>query len=213
VKRNANCWRVTDDMWDDWSFVKKTFAICRDWQGHNTSNQWPDCDAFPFGKLRINGSDGALAGALKIPNDSTKNEFSRLTIDEKYTMVTLWCIFRSPLMMGGELMENDKHLLSLLTNKEVLAIDQKSANNHELRATANEVVWVADDPASGGKYVALFNIGDTATQQIKVSWDELGIKGEYTVRDLWQRKNIGTFKQKFEGIVSPHGATLLKISK
>jgi alpha-galactosidase len=115
--------------------------------------------------------------------------------------------------MGGELMENDKHLLSLLTNKEVIAIDQNSANNHELRSTANEVVWVADDPVSGGKYVALFNIGENNQQQIKVNWEDLGITGEYTVRDLWQRKDIGKFNGSFEISVKLHGCGLYKISR
>lgn len=200
-------------MWDHWSFIKNTFEWCREWQEYIIPNHWPDCDMLPLGKLRINGTDGALANRIKKQREEIINEYSRLTNDEKYTLLTLWIIFRSPLMMGGNLLENDDLTLQLLTNKESLAVNQKSSNNHELRAIGNEIIWVADDPVMGAKYVAMFNIGDDDAMKFKVTWDELGISGEYTVRDLWKKENAGNFHGDFKALIFPHGCGLYKVSK
>lgn len=213
LRQNANLWRISGDMWDDWSFIEKTFEYCRTWQNYSAKGHWPDCDMLALGKLRINGTDGALARVLNLSNEETVNEYSRFTDDEKYTHMALWSIFRSPLMMGGDLLQLDKITSQLLTNKEVIAVNQNSINNRELRTTETESVWIADDPDSGGKYVALFNIGIEKSIQIKVSWDELGISGEYKVCDLWKNKNVGKFQDKFEATVNPHGCGLYKISK
>jgi len=213
LRQNAQMWRISGDMWDDWSYIKKTFEYCRTWQDFIMPNHWPDCDMIPLGKLRINGTDGALANRIKKQREETINEYDRLTNDEKYTLMTLWIIFRSPLMMGGNLMENDEMTLKLLTNNEALAVNQKSINNHELRATDNEIIWVADDPETGAKYVAMFNVGDDVPRQIMIKWDELDIFGEQNVRDLWQKKNIDKFNDYFKASVNPHGCGLYKVSK
>lgn len=213
LRKNANLWRISGDMWDHWSFIKQAFAYCRIWQNYITPNHWPDCDMLPLGRLRINGTDGMLAKAVNLEREKTVNEYSRLTCDEQYTLVTLWSIFRSPLMMGGNLLDMDKHTNQLITNKEVIKLNQNSKNNRELKATDNEIIWVADDPVSGAKYIALFNVGDDTPMNIKVTWEELNISGKYTVRDLWKKKNLGRFNTSFERIVPPHGVSLVKIFK
>ena len=213
LQQNAHLWRISGDMWDDWSFIKKTFEYCRDWQAYITPNHWPDCDMLPLGKLRINGTDGMLARKIKKPLEETLNEYDRLTMDEKYTLLTLWYIFRSPLMMGGNLMENDKLILQLLTNEEALAVNQNSKNNRELRADDHEIVWIADDPVTGAKYLALFNVSDKEVRKVRVTWNELGISGKHKVRDLWQKKKVGKFNGHFEVSLNPHGCGMYKISK
>ena len=212
-RTNANLWRISGDLWDNWKFLKPAFELCREWQTYVQPNHWPDLDMLPLGKLRINGTDGMLANAIKKRNEETINEYSRLSLDEKYTLLTLWIIFRSPLMMGGNLLENDELTLQLLTNDEVLAVNQNSINNHELKAFDGEIVWVADDPVSGAKYVALFNIDDQKDLDIEVSWEELSISGDYTVRDLWKKINIGKFSNNISASVPPHGARLYKLTK
>lgn len=212
AQQNANLWRIDDDMWDDWRYIKKVFEMCRMWQGQSSPNHWADCDILPLGKLRINGSDGSLGNELGLCWNKTVNEFSRLTDDEKQTMLSLWYIFRSPIMLGGNLPENDRSTHTLITNAEALAVQRNSANNRELRGTNDEVVWVADDPVSGGKYVALFNVGDKDTKQIKVSWGELGIKGEYKMRDLWKRKDCGSINDLLEVSLRPHACVLYKLT-
>jgi alpha-galactosidase len=212
-QNNVNLWRIIADVWDDWYYLKNAFKAAGTWQDYIMPNHWPDLDMLPLGKLRINGTDGLLAKTIKKTLEETVNEFSRLTKDEKYTMLTLWSIFHSPLMIGGNLMELDELTLQMLMNEEVLAVNQYSKNNHELRATENEIIWTADDPDTGSKYVALFNISDNDTRSIKVTWNELGISGKYIVRDLWEKKNTGKSKSNIEMLVSPHGCGFYKVSK
>jgi hypothetical protein len=103
---------------------------------------------------------GMLAmGKLSIRTDlkDQKTRRSRLTQDEQTTVMSLWSIFRSPLMFGGNMTDNDEFTLSLLTNEEVLAVDQNSIHNKELRAKDGWIVWTADVPNSKDKYIALFN--------------------------------------------------------
>ena len=213
LRKNAHIWRISGDMWDDWSFVKEQFEICREWQNNIIPHHWPDCDILPLGKLRINGTDGMLADRITLPHEKTINEYSRLTNDEIVSTLTLWIIFRSPLMMGGNLLENDSMTLQLLTNKEALVVNQKSTNNHELKSDNSEIVWIADDPASHAKYVAIFNIGDDRPRHINVTWKELGLSGEYAVRDLWKKADAGNYKDNFEATINPHSAGLYKLSK
>jgi len=212
LRSNSHMWRITGDMWDHWSFIERTFRYCREWQHHMVPNHWPDCDMLPFGKLRINGTDGMLAEVIGLEPHETVNEYSRLTEDEKYTVMGLWAIFRSPLMMGGDLMEIDVHSLELLTNREVMHINQNSTNNHELRFNEMESIWVADDPKSGAKYVAMFNMNGKKSRNIKVNWDELGIEGKYKVRDLWFNEDWGSLQNALQARVNPHGCMLFKLS-
>lgn len=211
LRQNANLWRISGDMWDTWQDIEEAFKICRQWQNYIQYGHWPDCDILPLGKLRINGTDGMLAKKIGVPMEKTINEYSRLTNDEKFTLFTLWSIFRSPLMMGGDLLQLDEITSQILTNKEVLSVNQQSTNNYELRATKNEIVWVADDPDSGGKYLAFFNLDNSYNRDIKVDWKELGISGKYTVRDLWKKKKLGKFSDYFETEIKPHGCGLYKI--
>lgn len=213
LRKNANLWRISGDMWDDWSFIEKTFEYCRTWQDFIASGHWPDCDMLALGKLRINGTDGALANMINLSKEETLNEYSRFTDDEKYTHFTLWSIFRSPLMIGGDLLQLDQITSQILTNKDVLAVNQSSTNNREFRETEHEIIWVADDPVSGGKYIAFFNLNDDKKMNVQITWEELGITGKYTVRDLWKKENTGKYNESFSAEINAHGCGLYKVSK
>jgi hypothetical protein len=103
--------------------------------------------------------------------------------------MTLWCIFRSPLMVGGRIASADEWTLSLLTNPEVLAVDQHSSDSRPVISTDRVVIWRSK--SEHGYYVAIFNISDS-TQKLSYKWSELGIDGaSYRLRDLWQRKDLG----------------------
>lgn len=197
VMRWSQLWRISNDIWDDWTQVKQQFNYCRDWAPYIGPNHWPDADMLPLGRIRIRYfKDGP--------------RLSRLTHDEQVTFMTLWSIFRSPLMMGGDLPSIDPFTLSLLTNDEVLAVDQTSSHNHQIFARGDEIGWMADAPGSKEKYVALFNVGD-APAQTTVSWKELGLSGKGTVRDLWEKKDLGTYTDQFGAKLNAHGAGLYKI--
>lgn len=146
VKNHANMWRTVDDFWDNWSQLNYQFQVCAKWAPHIAPGTWPDADMLPLGKISIRGERGA-------------ERWTQFTRDEQYTMMNLWTIFKSPLMFGGHLPENDAATDSLLTNRDVLYMHHYSMNNREVTNQDNKVMWSADDPANGDKFVALFNLG------------------------------------------------------
>ncbi|WP_065814180.1 NPCBM/NEW2 domain-containing protein [Hymenobacter sp. DG25B] len=147
VQAHANMWRTVGDFWDSWEQLKEHFEVCNRWAPYIQPGAFPDADMLPLGRLGIRAERG---------ND----RMSRFTQDEQYTLMSLWSIFRSPLMFGGDLPSNDAFTLSLLTNKEVLAVNRNSTNNRQLFRRDNLIAWTADDPATGDKFLALFNAQD-----------------------------------------------------
>ena len=146
VKEHANMWRTVDDFWDNWSQLNYQFQVCAKWAPYIAPGTWPDADMLPLGKISIRGERGA-------------ERWTQFTRDEQYTMMNLWTIFKSPLMFGGHLPQNDAATDSLLTNRDVLYMHHYSMNNREVSNRDNLVMWSADDPANGDKFVALFNLG------------------------------------------------------
>ena len=141
VSTNANMWRISGDFWDSWGALYAQFARVDSWTPFRAAGHWPDADMIPFGNVRA----------------WTTNGWTHFTHDEHYTLMTLWSIGRSPLILGGNLPKNDDFTLSLLVNDEVIAVNQNSANNHQLFNTNNQVAWVADVPGTKDKYLAVFN--------------------------------------------------------
>lgn len=146
VREHANMWRTVDDFWDNWSQLNYQFEVCAKWAPYISPGAWPDADMLPLGKISIRGERGS-------------ERWTQFTRDEQYTMMNLWTIFKSPLMFGGHLPENDAATDSLLTNRDVLYMHHYSTNNRQISNAGNHVVWSADDPANGDKFVALFNLG------------------------------------------------------
>ncbi|HVT72351.1 MAG TPA: glycoside hydrolase family 27 protein [Lacunisphaera sp.] len=139
---HANLWRISDDFWDRWLALRDQFARLRNWNPHRRPGAWPDADMLPLGVLNLG------------------QRSTRFTPDEQRTMLTLWSIARSPLMHGGDLTRTDAATLALLTNDEVLAVDQHSANNRLLFEDDGLIAWTADVPGSPDKYLAVFNARD-----------------------------------------------------
>lgn len=146
VKTHANMWRTVDDFWDNWSQLNYQFQVCAKWAPHIAPGTWPDADMLPLGRISIRGERGA-------------ERWCGFTEDEQYTMMNLWTIFKSPLMYGGHLPKNRTQDNLLLTNREVLYMHSYSAGNRQLSRDDNRIIWTADDPANGDKFVALFNVG------------------------------------------------------
>lgn len=146
VKNHANLWRTVDDFWDNWSQLSYQFEVCAKWAPYIAPGTWPDADMLPLGKISIRGERG-------------DERWTNFTTDEQRSMMNLWTIFKSPLMFGGDLPQNDAATDSLLTNVDVLYMHHYSANNRELSNKDSKIIWAADDPACGDKFVALFNTG------------------------------------------------------
>ncbi|TGD82284.1 NPCBM/NEW2 domain-containing protein [Hymenobacter wooponensis] len=147
VQANANIWRTVGDFWDSWEQLKEHFEVCNRWSPYIRQGAFPDADMLPLGRLGLRA-------------ERVDDRMTRFTRDEQYTLMSLWSIFRSPLMFGGDLPSNDAFTLSLLTNKDVLALHHNSTHNRQLFRQGNLIAWTADDPKTGDKFLALFNAQD-----------------------------------------------------
>lgn len=202
VQQNANMWRTVDDFWDKWVHLKDHFAVFRRWNNYRATGTWPDGDMLPLGHIGIRAERG-------------DNRMTLFTKDEQYTLMTLWCIFRSPLMFGGHLPDNDAFTLSLLTNKDVLKVLTKSTNNQELFNTDDKIAWIAEDSRSKDKFLAVFNASDkdSLPRNITVNLKQLGFKSSCKIKNLWTGRKLGKFKGDFTVAINRHGAGLYRISK
>lgn len=167
----ANMWRITDDFWDKWELLKDMFHRCELWQSHVSAGCYPDCDMLPLGYL------GKGFGRERQTN---------FTRDEQRTMMTLWCLFGSPLMIGAELTKLDEWTLSLLTNKRVLKMLTPDCRPRQLCLDGKKAVWKACNEKMGERYVALFNLGDTEAK-ISVSAEKAGLSAASgdALTELW----------------------------
>lgn len=196
VQANAHMWRTVNDLWDNWASLEALFDVLRDWTPYRTTGAWPDPDMIPIGRLSKFGPVGSP-------------RYSSLTADEQRTLMTLWSISRSPLMWGGNLVENRAAELALMTNAAVLAVDQNSTGNRMLSG-GTRPVWTADVPGTNHKYVALFN-REGAAGNVSVNLADLGI-GSATVTDLWSGANLGTVSGTFTRSIPAHGAGLYRLA-
>lgn len=149
VNRYANMWRVSDDFWDRWPPLHGMFGRLGKWAKFRRQGSWPDADMLPFGIVDFNRP-------------------TKFTKDEQITCMTLWCIARSPLILGADMTRMDDWTVKLLTNREVLAVNQNSENNREFSRKGDHIVWAADVPNSKDKYVALFNADTEGLKDIEL---------------------------------------------
>ena len=173
LKANANMWRITDDFWDEWRLLKGMFERAEKWCVHAGPGHWPDADMLPLGALR---------------QCEDPDSWTRFTREEQRTMMTLWCMMRSPLMIGGELTKNDDFTLSLLTCGDVLEILRSGWCAHPLRTLPEESVWISPRADGAGTYVALFNLGDKK-RTVSLSAGEAGLPA-FRGRELWSGKDL-----------------------
>lgn len=162
----AQMWRISDDFWDDWELLKGQFQRLADWNPFRRPGAWPDADMLPLGLLALG---------------SRKTKF---TPDEQQTLMTLWAIARSPLIMGGDLRALDQATLDLLTNKAVIALNQHSRDNLPLSNDGARVVWTAQSEAGSDLYLALFNISDHPAL-ISQALKAVGAPQKVRVENLW----------------------------
>lgn len=203
VAKNANMWRMTGDFWDQWDKLYDMFDRCYTWQDKVKPGSYPDCDMLPLGRLSKNGVC-----------HGPQNRMTQFTKPEQLTMMSLWGIFRSPLMMGGNLPENDEWTLSLLTNSEYMEMHRSSYGAHQHlrkeRGGKGDIIWISNGKKC--KYAALFNTRD-ASHTVKLKLTEILMPDErYSVYDIWNKKELGCFKNSFAAEIAPHGAGLYKIT-
>ena len=193
LKRYANMWRITDDFWDEWRLLRGMFERAEKWCIHAGPGHWPDADMLPIGALR---------------QCESPDEWTHFTVPELRTMMTLWCMMRSPLMIGGELTRMDPLSVSLLTNREVLGILRSTDGAHPLQTTEEESVWVTRRTDGSGLYCALFNLSDRP-RTVTVPAASL-MTDARTARELWSGRTE-TFGDALSCDLQQHDAAVFAV--
>ena len=197
LSENANMWRISGDFWDRWDKLLNMFSLCEKWYPYVKDGSFPDCDILPLGKLCI---DGSYMGDMGRDSGFTK--------EEQKTMMTLWAVFRSPLFFGGELRLTDNYTLSLVTNPEVINVNQNSEKPLFVYNKGGIAVW--QTKIENCTAVAVFNLSDEE-KHYKLSFSHLGIENVRAVRDLWARKDIPKCENDVTVSLKPHSSEFFEI--
>ena len=195
-EKYANMWRITDDFWDRWDLLLPMFWRCELWQNHVSEGCYPDCDMLTLGKL------GKGFG------HEWECNFSH---DEQITLMTLWSIFRSPLMLGADLLQLDDWTKKLITNKDVLGLLKHSEGARQIERDDEHVIWCSKDTEDGSYYMAVFNLKEQNCD-VAIPWEDVknyGVTGTKAV-ELWNHEDVDLI-DKDSVFVASHGAKLFKI--
>lgn len=197
LRKNAEMWRVEDDLWDSWKSVRRVYDRAEPWAPYTGDGHWPDMDMLPLGHIGIRAERG-------------DDRLSKLTHDEQQTVMTMWAILRSPLIFGGDLPTLDAYTRSLLTNRAVLAVDQRSEHAKLVRKDGDVRVWAAEVPGSRDRYVAVLNLAE-GEQAVAVPWTQLGLKRKpVRVTDLWSSRGVVVGSSLFATLPS-HASLLVRV--
>lgn len=212
LEAGGNQWRTTRDITDDWNIVR-SIGFFQDVCAHVTRpGKYNDPDMLVVGKL-------GLGWGSKVHD-------SYLTADEQYSHISLWCILSAPLLIGCDMSDIDDFTMNLLTNDEVIAVDQDAAVMPAVKIQKeNGQIWykyLEDGSIAVGffnvdPYFILWNQDESESIQkarynMTLDFDEIQIKGKYKVRDLWRQKDLGIFNGRFTTDVAYHGVTFVKLT-
>lgn len=199
-RKYANMWRITDDFWDHWDAIEDMFGRCELWQDHVSEGCFPDCDMLPVGKL------GKGFG------EERDTYFTR---EEQKTMLTLWCMFRSPLMIGAELTKLDDWTKQLLTNQDILALEGENCKGEQVLRDKERVVWKSVNEATKEMTVALFNLKDEE-REISIAAEEISADTDLqnaVLYELWEKEEYRVQDGCIKATVPPHGVKVYRIRK
>lgn len=192
VREHAQMWRISDDFWDEWAMLEAQFVRLENWNPWRRPGAWPDADMLPLGRLALGKRD------------------TKFTPDEQRTLMTLWSIARSPLIMGGDLRHLDDATLALLTNRAVLAVNQASTDNQPHFVADGTRIWSARPERSRDRYVALFNTSDKP-RSVGIQLRELRMPANAAVTDLWSGTSLGRVDGALVRDLPAHGAGLYRL--
>ena len=199
LEQFANLWRISNDFWDNWKSLDHNFDLFGQWYAHDDPGHWPDGDMIPFGHICQRNCD------------VHPDRWTRFTRDEQLTLISLWALAPSPLMLGANLPDNDAWTTALLSNPDVLAVDQDAlglqGQRHDVTSSGVEV-WTKK-LADGSMAVGFFNRTETP-QKINYHWSDLGFTGSPRVHDLWLRKDLGE-QSELAAELPTHGCLLVRV--
>jgi alpha-galactosidase len=201
----SQMWRISNDIWDVWEGqnfpigVKNQFENAARWAGYARPGNWPDADMLPVGELR------------PYPDVGPGPRHTRLTQVEQRTLLSLWAMARSPLIVGANLTLLDEDTLRLLTNKDVLKIDQTATASRQVLREGDLVVWTADLPGKE-KALAAFNVGEKPIE-VDRAWTEFGLeRSPRAVRNAWTGERVKA-GARVAVTVELHGSVVLMVGK
>ncbi|AYM01614.1 glycoside hydrolase family 27 protein [Levilactobacillus yiduensis] len=195
LQRNANMWRITDDFWDDWSLLLNMFDRAEKWSAMSRPGNWPDCGMLPLGHIGIRSVDG--------PGGDRQTRFTHA---EQKTMMSLWSLMQSPLIMGGELPDLDEWTTKLLTNADLLAMDDQITEKYQVTRDESQITWYATSPSH--EYYAVFNISER--QLTLTGQDLIGLSIPLAGHDVWRNQDIALSSDQ-QLIIDAHDVYLLKV--
>jgi len=198
LSKVSNAWRTGGDIRDTWKSLKPRLFSQDKWAPYESAGHWNDPDMMVVGYV----------GWGKGPYPT------HLTPDEQYTHMSAWCLMSVPLLLGCDLTKLDAFTLSLLTNDEVIAVNQDPLGKQAtIISMQGDAGILAKDLYDGSKVAGLFNPGDAGVKNVILSWKDLGISGKYIVRDLWRQKDLGVFDGEFKADVPVHGVVMVSVRK
>lgn len=171
-QQNANMWRITDDFWDKWDLLLNMFDRADQWSPISRPGNWPDCDILPIGQL-----------TMRPKSQSRRTKF---TLAEEKTMLTLWCIAQSPLIIGSELPLLDDETIAILTKPFLLEMDNEGIDKKQLYRDQNIIVWKSQTKRH--QYLAVFNISEKDIVIDDNFRAEFGLNTEDL--DLWSKRKL-----------------------
>lgn len=201
--RYANMWRITDDFWDKWELLANMFYRCELWQDHVAEGCYPDCDMLPLGKL------GGGFGRGEWDTNFTR--------EEQKAMLTLWCVFGSPLMVGAELTKLDEWTKWLLTRKDILKLTGNAYAGKQLERDESHAIWSCMNEETGERYLAFFNLGEgeAVVSCCCARVEQFARAGRAQVQEaleLWSGERRSVAQGMLTAQVPAHGAKLFELS-
>ncbi|MFF7474053.1 glycoside hydrolase family 27 protein [Streptomyces sp. NPDC008092] len=199
LREHATMWRVCDDLWDRWEDVEAQFARMARWAPWQGGRGWADADMLPLGRIGIRAERGA-------------DRHSRLTHPEQVSLLTLWLVSRSPLMMGGDLPTSPAGTIALLTNDEALDVLWHSAGSREVLRERDLVLWTARDTDGRTRYAAVFSLADEE-RRFEVPLGSVGGTPHDRVRELWTHTDTAHDGRHLVAVLPAHGAALYRLAE
>ncbi len=191
----ANSWRTTGDIYDTWGNLVRIGFTQDKWRPFSGPGHWNDPDMLVVGHVGW----------------GPKLHPTRLTPDEQYTHITLWCLLSAPLLIGCDLEKLDEFTLNLLTNDEVLEVNQDPLGEQAAQVVndGRRQVW-AKRMEDGSRAIGLFNLSDTP-DTVAITWARLGLEGPQRVRDLWRQQDLGIKPEGLEREIPRHGTVMIRV--
>ncbi len=200
LEQFANLWRISGDFWDNWKSLNNQFELFHQWHGHGEPGHWPDGDMIPFGHICQRNCD------------VHPDRWTHFTRNEQLTLMSLWALVPSPLMLGANLPDNDAWTTALLSNPDILAVNQDALGLQGMRRSSvasGAEIWTRK--LTGGSLAVGFFNREQEPLNLNYNWRDLGFRRAPRVRDLWIQKDLGRQKQLITEL-PPHGCILLQVS-